>query len=60
MRENEYLYVEVVSLKKQLQNSDNIVGQLRKENKNLSKMLLKYQVEMKTKLDALQVSGEWL
>ena len=60
MRENEYLNTEVVSLKKQLHNYDKRVGQLRKENKILNKMLSKYKVEMKTKLDTLQASGQQL
>ena len=57
---NEYFYSEVVSLKKQLHDSNKRVGQLRKYNKNLNKILSKYQVEMKTKLDSLQASGERL
>ena len=42
-RANESLYAKVASLKKELQESGKMVHLLKKENKNLSKMLSKYQ-----------------
>ena len=60
MQENEYLYAEVALLKKKNFDSDKKGGQFKKEIKNLNKMLSKYQVQMKAKLDALQAFGERL
>ena len=60
IRENESLYAEIASLRKELQESEKKVRSLRKETKYQSKLISKYQTEMKNKLDALQVSGRRL
>ena len=65
--ENEPMCSHIASLRKLLQNSNVRVDWLRKENKafkenniRVSLIVSTYQMEMKTKLDALQASGEWL